>query len=169
MNYDDGGEPMLENTRGLKWYPQARVWMFLHSISVVMILEPGSWLGHLRPWLTMIEGSATHYDELWWIMMNYDELWWTLIMMNSDDELCFVMLWCQAEVLKCIEATRFYNHILHSSFIQDTRSGYDSRPLPRTWTSGLEWVFPFFRKHTEDMILDTTLGVYSTILEVPGL
>ena len=66
MNYDDDGdEPMLENTRGLKWYPQARVWMFLHSISVVMILEPGSWLGHLRSWLTMIEGSATHYDELW--------------------------------------------------------------------------------------------------------
>ena len=47
MNYDDDGDDdddgsMLENTRGLKWYPQARVWMFLHSISVVMTLEPGS-------------------------------------------------------------------------------------------------------------------------------
>ena len=32
---------MLETTRGLKWYPEARVWMFLYSILVVMILEPG--------------------------------------------------------------------------------------------------------------------------------
>ena len=33
-------------------------------------------ISHHKPWWTMIEGSATHYDELIW----------TMIMMNSDDD-----------------------------------------------------------------------------------